>query len=60
MIRCEAEVDVIRLELYEETKNLTVKERIKRSRENAQKLAKEFGFTIISTANEDKAISNVS
>ena len=52
MNRCEAEIDAIRLKLYEETKDLTVDERIKRSNENAQKLAKEFGFKIISSATE--------
>ena len=51
MNKCEAEVDAIRLQLYEETKSLTKEERIKRSRENAQKLSEEFGFTIVPSAN---------
>jgi len=54
MNRCEAEIDAIRLQLYDETKDLTREEQMKRSRELAQKLAKEFGFTIISSANDVK------
>ena len=50
MNRCEAEIDAIRLELYEETKDLTREEQIKRSRENAQRLAVQYGFTIIPSA----------
>ncbi len=42
----EAELDAIRVKLYEETKNLTVEERVKRTNEKGQKLAAEFGFTI--------------
>jgi len=51
MNKCEAEIDAIRLQLYEETKDLTKEERIKRSRENARKLSQEFGFTIVPFAN---------
>jgi len=46
MNRCEREIDAIRLKLYEETKNLTRKEQMKRTRDNAQKLAAEYGFTL--------------
>jgi len=60
MNRCEAEIDAIRLELYEETKDLTKEERMRRSRENAQKLAEEFGFTIVSSADSNKIVKNVS
>ena len=59
MNRCETEIDKIRLNLYEETKELTVEERIKRSRENAQQLAEEFNFIIIPSAN-NKVTSNAS
>ena len=51
MNRCEREIDAIRLKLYEETKNLTRKEQMKRTRDNAQKLAAEYGFTIIPSVN---------
>jgi len=47
MNRCEAEIDAIRIKLYEETKHLTREERIKRINDKGQKLAAEFGFTIV-------------
>ena len=50
MNRCEAEIDAIRLKLYEETKDLTREEDNKRLSELGQKLAAEFGFTIIPSA----------
>ncbi|MCL1995049.1 MAG: hypothetical protein FWG63_02495 [Defluviitaleaceae bacterium] len=50
MTRIEKEIREIRLKLYEETKNLTREERIKRVNDNAQKLAAEFGFTIVPSA----------
>ena len=55
MNKCEAEIDAIRLQLYEETKDLTIEEQMKRSRKLAQKLAKEYGITIISSANDVKS-----
>ena len=45
--KCETEIDAIRLKLYEETKNLSVEEQNKRFRDLGQKLADEFGFTIV-------------
>ena len=50
MNRCEAEIDAIRLKLYEETKDLTVDEQNKRFRDLGQKLSDEFGFTIVPSA----------
>ena len=50
MNRCEAEIDAIRIKLYEETKHLTREERIKRLNDKGQKLAAEFGFTIVPSA----------
>jgi len=50
MNRCEEEIDKIRLELYEETKNLTPGEHTRRSNELGQKLAAQYGFTIGSPA----------
>ena len=52
MNRCEAEIDVIRLKLYEETKDLSIEERIKRTNDTARKLAAEYGFTIVETARQ--------
>ena len=46
MSKCEAEIDAIRIKLYEETKHLTREERIKRTNDKAQKLAAQFGFAI--------------
>jgi len=51
MNRCEAEIDAIRLKLYEETKHMTTDERVKRVNDRAKKLAEEFGFTIVQSAN---------
>jgi len=42
----EQEINRIRLEIYEETKNLTPDERTRRSNERGQKLAAQYGFTI--------------
>ena len=47
MNRCEAEIDAIRLNLYEETKNLTKEEQNNRLRKKGKELAAQFGFTII-------------
>ena len=46
MNRCEAEVDAIRLKLYDETKDLTKEEQTKRIRDKGQQLAAQYGFTI--------------
>ena len=50
MNRCEAEINAIRLELHEETKDLTRDEQIKRTREKVRKLAVQYGFTIVDSA----------
>ena len=50
MSKYEAEIDAIRVKLYEETKHLTREEQNKRLRDRGQKLAAEFGFTIIPSA----------
>ena len=54
MNRCEAEIDAIRIKLYEETKHLTREEQNKRLREKGQKLAAEFGFTIVPSKGSEK------
>jgi hypothetical protein len=58
MNRCEAEIDSIRAKLYEETKHLTREEQNKRLRDRGQKLAAQFGFTIIPSASRVSAKSN--
>jgi len=55
MNRYEAEIDAIRVKLYEEVKDLTREERLKRIREKGQKLANEFGFTIVPSASGIKS-----
>ena len=52
MNSCEAEIDAIRLALHEETKDLAMEEQIKRSRDNARKLAAEHGFAIVESARQ--------
>ena len=50
-------INRIRLELYEETKDLTIEERVIRSNKLAEKLAQEYGFIISpSVRNTDKPI----
>jgi hypothetical protein len=49
MNTCEAEVDAIRLQLYEETKNLTNEENNKRLEELGKRLSAQYGFQIIQT-----------
>ena len=50
MNRCEAEVDAIRLKLYEKTKNLTREENNERLNELGKKLAAQYSFTIVPSA----------
>jgi hypothetical protein len=42
----EAELDAIRVKLYEETKDLSVEEQVRRSNERGRELAAKYGFTI--------------
>jgi len=46
MNKCEAEIDAIRLKLYEETKHMTAAEHTRRSNEQGQRLAEQYGFKI--------------
>lgn len=51
--KCETEINVIRLELYEEKKDLTNEDHTRRSNEQTQRLAAQYGFVIgspVSTA----------
>ena len=51
--RAVREIHAIREKIYEETKHLTREERIKRINDKGQRLAAEFGFTIVPSANKD-------
>ena len=55
----EAEIDRIRLKLYEETKDLTPAEHTRRSNELAEKLAKQYGFTILPSAKKRDTKKNI-
>ncbi|MCL2184128.1 MAG: hypothetical protein FWB85_11745 [Chitinispirillia bacterium] len=46
----EAEIDRIRVKLYEETKHLTKEEHTRRTNELAHKAAAQYGFTVRSAA----------
>ena len=54
MNKCEAEIDAIRLKLYEETKHMTPEERGKRISERARKAAEKYGFNIVKSASDKK------
>jgi len=46
----EEEINRIRLEIYEETKNLTREQRIERTNKAAEAAAEKFGFKIVTKA----------
>ena len=50
----EKEINEIRLEIYEETKNLPREQRIERTNKIAEAAAEKFGFKIIASAKEKK------
>ena len=58
MNRCEAEIDAIRDELYEETKHMTREERTRRSNERGQRLATQYGFTIVKLSDRQEKVIN--
>ena len=58
MNRYEAEIDAIRIKLYEETRHMSKDEQDKRLRDKGQKLAAEFGFTIIPSVSGIKAANH--
>jgi LAS superfamily LD-carboxypeptidase LdcB len=55
--RCEAEIDKIRVKLYEKTKHLTKEEHTRRTNERTQKLAAQYGF-ILRYTNEIVQVEN--
>ena len=48
----EKEINRIRLEIYEETKDLTAAQRAERTNKIAEAVAQEYGFKIIASAKE--------
>ena len=55
----EKEINRIRVEIYEETKHMTMEERMERLRKIGEEAAKRFGFKLYATANEALAASAV-
>jgi len=52
--RVEQEVNQIRLEICEETKDLTREQRIERTNKIAEAVAKKYGFKIVASAKENR------
>jgi len=48
----EQEIDRIRLEIYEETKDMTPAQRAERTNKIAEAAAKKYNFTLVKRANE--------
>ncbi|MCL1926409.1 MAG: hypothetical protein FWF95_04660 [Syntrophorhabdaceae bacterium] len=48
----EQEINRIRLEIYEETKNLTPAQRVERTNKIAEVAAQKYGFKIVASAKE--------
>ena len=49
----EMDINRIRLQIYEETKNMTVKERVERVNKIGEAAAKKYGFKIVKSANSN-------
>jgi len=50
----EQDINRIRLEIYEETKDMTPKQRTERIRKIGEEAAKKYGFRRVSTAREER------
>ena len=50
--KIEQEINQIRLQIYEETKDLTPAQRAERTNTIAEAIAKKYGFKIVTSANE--------
>jgi len=48
----EQEINQIRLRIYEETKNMTIQERVERINKIGEAAAKKYGFKIVASAKE--------
>ncbi len=49
----EQDINRTRRRIYEETKNMTVKERVERVNKIGEAAAKKYGFKIVASARED-------
>ena len=49
----EQEINQIRLQIYEKTKNMTVQERVERIRKIGETAAKKYGFKRVASANNE-------
>jgi len=50
----EDEIDRIRLEIYKETKHMTVAQRVERSNRIGRELAQKYGFKLVPSLNPKK------
>ena len=50
----ERDINIIRLQIYEETKNMTVQERVERVNRIGEAAAQKYGFIIVKNANSDE------
>ena len=50
----EQEINRIRLRIYEETKDMTIQERVERINRIGKAAAKKYGFKIVASAKEKK------
>jgi hypothetical protein len=53
--KVEQELNRIRLEIYEETKNLTLEQRIERANKIGEAMGKKYGFKILQSTNGRKS-----
>jgi hypothetical protein len=51
----EQEINQIRLRIYEETKDMTVEERVERINRIGEKASKKYGFKIVAYAKDPEA-----
>jgi hypothetical protein len=49
----ESEINRIRLEIYEETKDLTTEQRVERTRKITGPVIEKYGLTVIASAKDD-------
>ncbi|MCL2337570.1 MAG: hypothetical protein FWC60_09145 [Firmicutes bacterium] len=55
----EREINRIRLEIYEETKNMTPEQRVQHTRKSTDETIKKYGFKLVGAPNDvDKKNSN--
>ena len=52
----EQEINKVRLRIYEETKDLTVEQRVSRVNKIAEDAAKKYGFKMVANANDNSQL----